>query len=382
MPGTFRIGRLFGFNISVHWTWFFIFFLVTWTFANGVLEEFYSGWTDGRRWTVAAAISLIFFLSILLHELSHSLMARRYGIGVSGITLFVFGGVSNMAREPKDSRQEFWIAVVGPFTSIALCLVFAAGFFVLRPLDAGAAAVAANLAAINLAVGIFNLLPGFPLDGGRVLRSVLWAERRDLVRATRSASNVGMFLAYGMMALGVVCFFTVSILTGAWLFLIGIFLRAASVESYEQVVLDIVLRGVPASAVARRDYVNVPPDMMLDELVEEHVLAGHGRCFPVAAGEEVLGIVTLQDVRDVPREQWPTTSVYRVMTPYDKLHTVTMRDDLPKVLSEMAAGDVNQLPLVDGRKLLGLIHRADVIRYIQVRQEMMPATPSVSHGDV
>jgi Zn-dependent protease/CBS domain-containing protein len=373
LSGTFRVGKLFGIDISVHWTWFFIFFLVTWTFATGVLEEFYSDWTDGRRWTVAVAISLIFFFSILLHEISHSIVARRYGIPISGITLFVFGGVSNMTREPENSKQEFWIAIVGPFTSFGMAIVFTIGYFILTPIEDGAAAVSGNLAAINLAIGIFNLIPGFPLDGGRVLRSAFWAKRRSLVEATRSASNIGMFVAYGIMAVGVICFFLLSPITGVWLFLIGMFLRAAAVESYEQVFLDVVLRGVPASAVAKQDYVTVSPDLMLADLVEEYVLAGDGRCFPVVVEGELLGLVTLHDVRRVPREEWKTTTVYRAMTPLSELHSVTMRDDLPKVLAEMAAGDFNQVPLLEGKTLLGLIHRADVIRYIQVRQEMLPA---------
>ena len=370
MVGTFRIGRLFGIEISVHWSWLFIFFLVTWTFATGILEEFYPDWTGSRRWVVASAISLIFFLSILLHEMSHSLLARRYGIPVSSITLFVFGGVSNLAKEPDNARQEFWIAIVGPLTSLAMALLFTAGYFVLSPLEEGAGGVSANLAVINFAIGIFNLVPGFPLDGGRVLRSVFWAQKRNLLAATRIASNVGQAVAYGIMALGVASFFFVDVITGIWFFLIGNFLRSASIASYEQLFLDTVLKGIPASAVARQDYVTVPPELTLAQLVEEHVLAGHGRCFPVVAGSELLGLVTLQDLRQVPREEWPTTSVYRSMTPLSKLRTASMRDDLPYVLAQMAAGDVNQVPLMDGRELIGLIHRSDVIRYIQVRQEI------------
>ena len=371
MAGTFRIGRLFGLNINVHWTWFFFLFLLAWTFANGVLQEFYSDWAGGRRWTVAVAITLVFFLSVFVHELSHTIVARRFGLRVSGITLFVFGGVSSFSHEPHDSRQEFWIAVVGPFTSFALSILFTAGFFGLRLVDDGGAAVSANLAVLNLLIGLFNIIPGFPLDGGRVMRSAFWAKRHSLLGATRSAANISMFVAYGMMAAGIVMFFTQSIVSGIWLLLIGIFLRAASVESYEQVFLDLILRGVPASSVARQDYVTVPPDMMLAELVEENVLAGYGRCFPVVVGNDLIGLVTLHDVRAVPRESWHTTSVYRAMTPFSELRSVSLLDDLPVVLSVMAAADVNQLPLLDGRTLLGLIHRADVIRYIQTRQEML-----------
>jgi Zn-dependent protease/CBS domain-containing protein len=375
LPGTFRAARLFGFDINVHWSWFFIFFLVTWTFATGVLEEFYSDWTDARRWIVAAAISLVFFLSILLHEISHSIVARRYGIQVSGITLFVFGGVSSLTKEPETSRQEFLIAIVGPLTSLALALLFAVGYLVLSPIEEGAGAVSANLAMINLAIGIFNLIPGFPLDGGRVLRSVFWAQNRSLVNATRAASTVGTVVAYGIMGLGVAAFFFLSPITGIWLFLIGSFLRSAAAESYEQVFVDRMLRGVPASAVARHDYVSVPPDMMLSQLVDENVLSGPERCFPVVVAGELLGLITLHDIRKVPREEWPTTSVYKAMTPFSRLRTVTNRDDLPKVLAQLGGGEINQVPLVEGKQLLGLIHRADVLRYIQVRQEVAPTKP-------
>lgn len=373
MPGTFRAGRIFGFDINVHWTWFFIFFLVTWTFATGVLEDFYGDWTAERRWTVAAAISLIFFVSILLHEMSHSVVARRYGIPVSGITLFVFGGVSSLTKEPENSRQEFQIAIVGPLTSLALGLLFAIGFVILDPIEEGAAAVSANLAMINVAIGVFNLIPGFPLDGGRVLRSIFWAQKRNLVSATRTAARAGTGVAYGMMALGVAAFFFVSPITGIWLFLIGNFLRAASTESYEQVFIETALKGVPASAVARRDYVAVGPETTLTQLVDGHLLAGNERCFPVVVAGELLGLVTLDDIRKVPRDAWPTSTVYRAMTPFNKLRTVTAHDTLPDVLAQLGGGEVNQVPLVDGKQLLGLIHRADVIKYIQTRQQMAPA---------
>jgi CBS domain-containing protein len=204
-----------------------------------------------------------------------------------------------------------------------------------------------------------------------VLRSVFWAQKRNILDATRMASNVGQIVAYGIMALGVAAFFFLgSPITGVWLFLIGTFLRTASAASYEQLFMDRVLRGIPASSVASQEYDKVSPELTLQQLAEDHVLAGHGRCFPVVAGQELLGLMTLTDLREVPREDWPRTTVYKAMTPFAKLRTVTMRDDLPKVLSLMAAGDINQVPLVDGRILLGLIHRADVLRYIQMRQEI------------
>jgi Zn-dependent protease len=370
LVGTIKLGRIFGFEINVHWSWFFVFFLVTATFATSLLEEVYPEWTASRRWIVAAAIALIFFLSILLHEMSHSVLAKRYGIPVSSITLFVFGGVSNLEREPESARQEFFIAIVGPVTSIAIAGLLLGVYVAVRDVEEGVAAVAANLAMINLAIGIFNLVPGFPLDGGRVLRSAFWARRRNLLDATRIASMIGQLVAYLIMGIGVLAFFIGDFVTGIWFFLIGNFLRSASAASYEQLFMNTVLKGIPASAVARMDYTAVPPDMTLADLVEDHVLAGDGRCFPVVVADQLLGLVTLTDLRKVPREEWKTTTVYRAMTPLDKLRVVGLRDDLPTVLAQMAAADINQVPLLEGKTLRGLIHRGDVIRYIQVRQEI------------
>jgi len=374
--GAFRIGRIFGIEISVHWSWAIIFVLVTWTFASGILGELFPEWTSSQRWLVGALISLVFFTSILFHELSHSLVARRYGIPVSSITLFVFGGVSNLTKEPERPGQEFWIAIVGPLTSFLFAGLFGIGYVMLRSVEEGVAGVALNLAAINTAIGVFNLVPGFPLDGGRVLRSIFWARKHSILEATRTASRVGEFVAYLMMGAGGVLFFFVDPISGIWFFLIGNFLRSASAASYEQLFVETVLKGVPASAVARQDYTPISPDMTLIELLEEHVLAGHGRCFPIMAGEELLGLVTLSDMRKAPRGDWPTTTVYRVMTPAASIKSVGLRDQLPQVLVLMAENDINQVPLMEGRWLRGMIHRGDVIRYIQVRQELGTGAPA------
>ena len=370
MTGTIRIGRLFGFEINVHWSWFFIFFLVTASFATSVLEEFYPELTETQRWVVAGFISLLFFCSILLHEMSHSIVARHYGIPVPSITLFVFGGVSSLGKEPASARQEFWIAIVGPVTSILIALVLGLAYFPLHEVDHGAAAISSNLAFINLAIGIFNLIPGFPLDGGRVLRSLFWVRKRDIVDATRLASRVGQVVAYLIMGAGVVLFLVHDVVSGIWFFLIGNFLKGASEASYAQLFADTVLKGIPVSAVTKQDFIAVSPEMTLDELAEKHVLAGHGRCFLIMAGEELLGLITITDLRRTPRDAWRTTTVYRTMTPFSELKTVAPKDDLTKVMALMAGGDLNQIPVVDGKLVRGLIHRADVLRYIQVRQEI------------
>ena len=248
----------------------------------------------------------MFFLSLLLHELAHSLLARRRGIDVRDITLFLFGGVSSLKGEPRTAKDEFAIAVVGPLTSLLLGAVFAAGWAILRYWSAGIAGISAQLAVINAALAVFNMLPGFPLDGGRVLRSLIWWKNKDLLAATRSASRFGEITAYGLMGVGVVMFFFGLLIDGIWFFIIGMFLRGASVSSYQQMLVQVTLSGVTAAEAASKDCQPVSPDISLQQLVDNYVLAHSARCFPVqTGGEELIGLITLDDVRKIPRDQWP-----------------------------------------------------------------------------
>jgi CBS domain-containing protein len=284
--------------------------------------------------------------------------------------LFVFGGVSNLTKEPDTATQEFRIAIVGPLTSFGLSILFAIGYLALTPLNEGAAGVSANLAVINLALGAFNLVPGFPLDGGRVLRSILWSRRGDRLDATRLASHAGQAVGYILMGLGGVSFFLIDVITGVWLFLIGNFLNGAAQASYGQLLVETTLKNVPVTTVARKDFVAVAPDTTLGVLAEEYVLSGKGRAFPVLAGEELLGLITITDLRRIPREEWQVTSAYRAMTPFTKLRTVSKGDDLAVALAKLADGDIHQLPLVDGRLLVAMIDRSDLIQYMQSQSQL------------
>ena len=219
------------------------------------------------------------------------------------------------------------------------------------------------------------MLPGFPLDGGRVFRSIVWARNRNLLRATRIASKTGEYMAYALMAAGgLQLVFLSNPIGGIWMFLIGLFLRNASTSSYEQLVLQTTLEGVTAGDIARTDFIAIPPDMTMDHLVGEMMLAGHGRCYPVVAGDELLGLVTLTDAQQLDREQWPTTSVYRAMTPLEKLHTVSPLEEAAAVLQLMSETDVNQVPVVEGSRIIGIIARADILRLIQVRRAVATET--------
>lgn len=370
MGSSIKLGRIFGIDIGIHWSWVFIFLIVTWSFATGVLADTYPDWGEAQLWIAGAAIAGIFFLSILAHELSHAVVSNRAGLPVRSITLFVFGGVSNLTREPDTPGMEFRIAIVGPATSLAIGVLFAAGWAALYNVNDGLAGICAYLAAINASLAIFNMLPGFPLDGGRVFRSIVWARNKNRLRATRTASRTGQWIAYGIMGVGIIFTFFLNLFSGLWFLLIGFFLRNASAASYEQLLIETTLSGIAVRDVMQTEVNRVPPDLSVEELVHEHVLRRNARSFAVMAAGDFAGLITLTDIRKVPRDEWPTTSVYRAMTPITQLHTVGPAENLTTVLQMMAMHDVNQLPVVYGRELLGMLNRADVIRFIQVRQDL------------
>ena len=249
-----------------------------------------------------------------------------------------------------------------------MAVVFAIGFVAINDVESGVADVSGRLAVINAAIGVFNLIPGFPLDGGRVLRSLFWARNRSLLDATRMASRVGVYVAYLIMGLSLLSIFRGDAVSGIWLLLIGNFLRAISVASYQQLVTERTLKGIPASRLARSDYAKVGPEQTIAEIVKDLFLAGSRRCLPVIDGEELRGVLTLSDVRRVPRESWNTATAHQAMTPFAELKTVRTNDELSDVLKLMAAGGLNQIPVVDGNLLRGMIERSDIIEFIHARQ--------------
>jgi len=370
MGSSIRIGRIFGVEVGFHWSWIFIFMFVTWTFATGIFDEFYPDWSEPRKWVGGAIVAGIFFLSVLAHELSHAIVSNRNGLPVRSITLFIFGGVANLSKEPDSAGLEFRIAIVGPGTSLAIGALFAALWAAIRPIDDGIAGICANLALINASLAVFNMLPGFPLDGGRVFRSIIWSRNKNRLRATRVASRTGEWIAYGIMAVGLVYTFILGPFSGLWLLFIGFFLRGASSASYEQLLIETTLSGIAVRDVMQTNVNSVQPDVTVEQLVHDHVLRSNARCFAVMAAGDFAGLITLTDVRKVPRDAWPSTSVYRAMTPASRLHTVSPAESITNVLRLMALHDVNQLPVVQGRELVGMLNRGDVMRFIQVRQDL------------
>jgi len=371
----FKIGRIFGIDIRIHWSWLAIFFLLLWWLATGFYDDVsaYSHWSAAERWLASGITTVLFFVSILLHELSHSLVARRLGLPVHSITLFIFGGVSSLKEEPSSPGQEFKMAIVGPLMSFALGIIaagIALAFWANGSDDTVPGAVAAYLAFINIAVGVFNMLPGYPLDGGRVLRATLWARTDSMLRATRWASRVGTIIAFGLMALGVISALAGNWLGGVWFIVIGWFLRNTSEQAYQQLLYRDTLQGAKVSDIVDRSLEGAPPDIPLSELVNDYILGRGQRCVPIVVESNLLGLVTMGDLRRFPPDEWAATSAFRAMTPREQLYTIASEDELMSALELMAANDVNQLPVIDGFDFSGFVTRADVIRRIQVKAEL------------
>jgi CBS domain-containing protein len=287
-----------------------------------------------------------------------------------------------LTREPDTPGLEFKIAIVGPLTSLALGALFAVGWAAIRPFNDEISGISAYLALINVSLAVFNMLPGFPLDGGRVFRSIVWKRNHDRLRATHTASMLGQWIAYAIMGLGVLYTFVGGIFAGVWFLIIGFFLRNASVSSYDQLLIETTLSQICVRDMTRTDIHPIEPEMTLEELVHERFLRSEARAFAVVAAGQLAGLVTLTDVRKFSAEEWPHTTVYRAMTPLARLHTVSPDENLAKVLQLMAKNDVNQLPVLRGRDLIGLVTRGDIMRYIHVREEVgEQAAQALVHPD-
>ena len=370
MQGSFRLFRIAGVDIEIHWSWLLVFVLLTWTLATGLFNEEFEDWSEAERWVAASATSIVFFGSILAHELSHSITANRLGIPVRRITLFVFGGVSHLEGESRTPREEFLIAIAGPATSFTIAALLGALWAVLSPIYEPAAVAAGYLAIANAVIGVFNLIPGFPLDGGRVLRALLWKVTNGVLRATRLASWVGTTVAYGLMALGIAVMVLVDVISGLWFVFIGWFLRNAAESSYQQVLMRHLLGSIPVRAIVDRSYEWVAPDMTLQGLLNERILPRSARYFAVTGGLGLGGIITPKDVRRFPKTAWPSTTVSQAMTPVERLDVISPERSLDEALQLMSKHNVHQLPVMEGGTLVGFVTRADILRTVRLRVQL------------
>jgi Zn-dependent protease/CBS domain-containing protein len=382
-----RLGQIAGIQIHMDWSLLVIFFLIAFSLGAGLFPAWHPDWTPGVSWLTALAAAVLFFASVLVHELSHALVGRSYGIEIRRITLFIFGGMAHVEREPGAWRAELWMAIVGPITSLALGFLFVMlGKALIGDVDIDpdhprqafshfgpVATLLFWLGPVNILLGVFNLVPGFPLDGGRVLRAVLWGMTGDLRRATRLASSVGQGFAWLLIATGFamilgvrVPIFGTGLIGGIWLAFIGWFLNNAALMSYQQLLVREALEHVPVSRLMRRNFDTVHPGLAVGTLVEEHIMGTEQRAFPVLDRDRLVGMVCLQDVRKVPRDQWPATRVEDIMTPAGQVAAVEPQDDAAEAMVVLSRRAVNQLPVVDQDKLVGLLRREDILRWLSL----------------
>ena len=385
--GGVRLGRIAGIEVLMDWSLLLIFVLILVSLAGGVFPAWHPDWSPGLIWLTALGAAILFFVSVLLHELAHAVVGRRGGVTIRRITLFMFGGMAHMENEAPSWRAELMMALAGPFTSFALGILFAAlagaiaGPIEINPQDPAAAfsalgpvpSLLAWLAQVNIILAIFNLVPGFPLDGGRVLRAIMWGITGDFLAATRRASRAGQVIAWMLMAIGFlmvlglqVPFFGTGPVSGLWLIFIGWFLNNAAVMSYRQLIVRDSLEGVPVSRLMQTRFTRVDPDMPVATLLDEHVMASGQRAFPVEQDGRLIGMVCLRDLNKRGRDAWGVTTVREIMTPVDRLTTVSPRDEAFDVLALLGQRDLNQLPVVDNGRLVGMIRREDILKWLSL----------------
>jgi len=357
---TISLGRILGISIGVDYSWFLIFALLTWSLATSYYPVEFGNWPLAQYWVVGAVTVILLFVSVLLHELGHSWVALRYKIPVRSITLFIFGGISQIEGEPPSAMAEFWIALAGPIVSFALALFFA----LIQPISGSLVpllALSKYLAYINGALGLFNLIPGFPLDGGRVFRAIVWGVSHNLRRATIIAANLGRFVAFLFILVGVWQMFNGNIGNGLWIAIIGWFLESAAASQVRQQTIHDLLGNHRVADTMRHDYTVVNPETTLEKMVDEHILGTGQRSLIVEQNGKVVGLLTVHEIKKIPRTDWPNTTAAQVMIPFERMKRIRPDAELTDALGEMERDGVSQLPVMVDDQILGILGRDDVI---------------------
>ncbi|MBI3894827.1 MAG: site-2 protease family protein [Acidobacteria bacterium] len=366
------IFRLLGFEVKLHISWAIIALLIAWSLAKGFFPFHFPNLSPATYWWMGAVGALGLFLSIILHELAHSLVAKKYGLPIKGITLFIFGGVAEMEEEPASPDAEFRMAIAGPIASILL----GAGFYGFSVLGKELAwpvpltGLLFYLGWINWILAIFNLVPAFPLDGGRVLRAFLWNRKGNLRKATRTASNIGAAFGAWLIVAGGLLFLMGNILGGMWWFLIGLFLRSASQSSYQQLLIRKALEGEPIRRFMTPEPVVISPALSIEDLVEDYIYKYHHELFPVMADSKLLGCVRAQQVKQIPRNEWTQHSVQELTSTSSSENTVPADMDAIHVLSRMQQSGNSRLMVVEGSRLVGIVVLKDLLAFLALKMDL------------
>lgn len=364
-----RLGRILGIPFGVNFSWFVIFALITMSLTTQYRSD-HPQWSLAEHILFGVSTSLLFFGSVVLHELGHSVVALRFGIPVRAITLFVFGGVAQIGREPERPVHEFAIAVAGPIVSAVLAVAFYALMVATADLFEGFSDLSAWLGRINLTLAVFNLIPGFPLDGGRILRSLVWQYTKNFERATRIASGSGQFFAYAFILWGIWEALQGNFFSGLWIGFIGWFLLTAAQGAGAQIAIRSSLQGMIAGDLMTQEFLLARPGTTVAELVHEQLLRRGNRCAMVVEGERLAGIVTLHEIKQVPLDNWHTTRLEEIMIPDERLHAVAPDTPVDRILQRMNEENVSQMPVVDGGRLVGLVGRDRLLAAVQTRLEL------------
>lgn len=374
MEAQIKLGRIFGIKIGLHYTWLLIALLIAFS-LSGHFGAAHPTWGRGVIWGMAISTAILFFAAIVAHELSHALVARRRGLPVHSITLFALGGVAQFEKEAEDAQTEFLVSIIGPITSAvigfaSLLLAWMLGWTMMTEPTTPLVAMLVWLGYINFGLAIFNMLPGFPMDGGRVLRALIWWSTGSAQQATRIASITGQLVAFGFIVLGIYRFFAGAGFSGLWLAFIGWFLLNAAQSTYAQQELTERLRGVTVGDLMTLDCTMVDGNSNLQTFVDDYLLHTGRRCFLVAEQGDVTGLITPNEVKGIPRARWPFTLVYDVMRPLDELRTVSPETPVSEALEIIGREDINQLPALANGKLAGMISREQILRYLVTRAEL------------
>jgi Zn-dependent protease/predicted transcriptional regulator len=364
--------KLLGFQVRIDLSWIVIAVLIVWSLSTGLFPYYYRGLSPETYWIMGIIGAIGLFLSIIVHEFSHSLVARKYGMPMKGITLFIFGGMAEMTDEPTSAKAEFMMAAVGPLSSVAIAVVFyaisgAVHGSVPEPVNG----VLRYIAFINLLLAAFNVLPAFPLDGGRVLRSILWGAKGNLRWATHVSSTVGSGFGILFIALGIFSFFTGNFIGGIWWFLIGMFLTSAARMSYQQLLTRRALEGESVRRFMKTDPVTVTPNLTVDRLVEDYVYVFHHKMYPVIAdSNRLVGCVTTKQIKEVPREEWGRRRISDISATCSADNTISPDADAVQALSQMNRSGTSRLMVVEGDRLVGVVALKDMLRFLSLKVEL------------
>ncbi len=369
----FTLFRIAGIEVVIDYSWFIIFFLVIYTMAGSYFPQAHQQYSTRQYVVMGVVAAVLFFASILLHELAHSLVAIKNGIRVTSIRLLIFGGLAQVESEPKTGRQEFLIALAGPATSMVLGMFFFGiySFLAMNNSMSPASGIAFWLGSANILLGLFNLIPGFPLDGGRILRAFLWDRWNDISRATKVVSQFGNAFAVFVIIFGVLQFLlTQSLISGLWIIFVGLFMKQSAVGSYQGVMLKKALSGVQVRQIMTERIVSVDWLLSIEELVQNYIYKHQFTLFPVYNRDEFIGTVSLDGVKDIAKDLWGFKQVRDIMTPLEFVPCLQPSDDASEVLTRMISANIEQMPVVENGKLMGLVSRRDIMNFFKIKSDL------------